>query len=103
MLFVQTSFFRDTVCSALKKTKIDSQLRCSDVFMSSKQDIKIFSRLAVLFVHIKNYILCVNQGLFATLKKIIMNPKVHLVVQFKCLQGIPKKELLLYLKSLQTV
>ena len=59
--------------------------------MSSKQGIKIFSRLAVLFVHIKNYILSVNSGLFPILKKIIINPKVHLVVQFKCLQGIPKK------------
>ena len=59
--------------------------------MSSRQDIKIFSRLAILFVHIKNFILCVNKGLFPILKKIIMNPKVHLVVQLKCLQNIPKK------------
>ena len=59
--------------------------------MSSRLDIKIFSRLGILFVHIKNFILCVNKDLFPILKKIIMNPKVHLVVQFKCLQGIPKK------------
>ena len=59
--------------------------------MSSRQDIKIFSRFAILFVHIKNLILCINKGLFPILKKIIMNPKVHLEVQFKCLQGIPKK------------
>ena len=32
-----------------------------------------------------------NFFLFPILKKIIMNPKMHLVVQFKCLQGIPKK------------
>ena len=29
--------------------------------------------------------------LFPVLKKIIMNPKLHLVMQFKCFQGIPKK------------
>ena len=79
------------VCFALKKTKIDSQLRCSYVFMSSRQGTKFFSRLAVLFVHINNFNLCVNLGLFPVLKKIIMNPKVHLIVQFKCLKGIPKK------------
>ena len=45
----------------------------------------------MLFVHIKNFILCINKGLFPILKKNIMNPKVHLEVQFKCLQCIPKK------------